>query len=345
MAHRYYGSTDDRTGSIQNSEQKRQEEKKRLRKRLSQNVTYCLLILFILFAFFISTSLLTFSAFPVFQTKSNQVELGDTSEGLNSSGVITIDDDVSTVELTLIQPLHDDGGLKVNILTSSTRPPLSFTTLKENIKIDVPLKGQFRAGCNILLYDEPIYLQHNSSLKYNITSSNDEVIKLCYFNNTSDYITFLTDYTFEYDSRFCFSIADGNATIEITINEASSYYFAIDTGGNTSISVDITIVRSYYNIKTLLELSSNKTHCSLAESFNFSCIIKICDGYLCDPTKNRYVIVETSHHVMLKYDTHITFHFKPTVRVILFSCSMFLELIAVAAALTMVYKLCKKSGM
>ena len=217
MAHRYYGSTDDRTGSIQNSEQKRQEE---LRKRLSQNVTYCLLILFILFAFFISTSLLTFSAFPVFQTKSNQVDLGDTSEGLNSSGVITIDDDVSTVKLTLIQPLRDDGGLKVNVLTSSTQPPLSFTTLKENIKIDVPLKGQFRAGCNILLYDEPIYLQHNSSLKYNITSSNDEVIKLCYFNNTSDYITFLTDYTFEYDSRFCFSIADGNATIEITINEA-----------------------------------------------------------------------------------------------------------------------------
>ncbi|XP_019860326.1 PREDICTED: uncharacterized protein LOC109588619 [Amphimedon queenslandica] len=339
MAHRSYHSwsyesRDNRTGSIQESEQKRP------RKRLSKNVPCCLFILFILLAFSTSASLLTFSAFPEFKTKSKQVDLGDISEGLNSFEVIAIDNNVSTVELTLIPPPHDD--VQVNILTSSTLPPLSFTTLKENLQISPLTKGHFRTGCNILSFDQPIYLQRGSSLKYNITSSNHEVInQLCYFSNTSDYITFLVDYTFKYVSKFCFNVS-GNAIIDITINDASPYYVAIDIGDNTNISLDITAIRFYYNTTMLQDLSSQ---CSLNESFNFSCIIKICDGYLCDPTKNRYVIVETSHHnIVLKYDAHSTFYFKPTVRLILFSCAVFLELIAVAIALTMVYKLCKKRG-
>ena len=59
----------------------------------------------------------------------------------------------------------------------------------------------------------------------------------------------------------------------------------------------------------------------------------ICDGYLCQRSTN-YIIVESSEHVTLKFDTFATFYATPTLRIILFSLSMFLELIGGVCVIT-----------
>lgn len=273
---------------------------------------------------------LSFSAFPVLETRSLLSEFGDISN--NGSGLIEVDSRVSAVEITLVQPrLRSD--LNVSIMASLSQPPISLTTLKTTIQIDAPLQKRFRAGCNCLSNDEPIYLLSNSSLQYNMDSHNRTVVnRLCFFDNSHEYTEFLTNYTFEPNSRshFCFNISGSSSAIVFTVNRSSLYYAAVDTPGNTDIFINMTIFRYYYDART--SASSLATACTLSDETS-SCVTSICDGYLCQHSTN-YIIVESSEHVTLKFDTFATFYVTPTLRIILFSLSMFLELIAGICVIT-----------
>ena len=256
-------------------------------------------------------------------------QFGDGS-GSNNSGLITLGANISYLKVTLKQTVLSD--VTVNISTSKNLPPVQSTTLsrvatygdinrqyKALPNLGNPDSVVFRIACNYLYGDMPIYLLPKSSLLY---STSAKINRLCVFINSKEYFHFLTDYNFGYNS-WCYNY---NNSL-ITIKEPSLYYVAIEISGNSTIVVNVTITRYYYDTSRL-HMSLNKT-CALSGT----CQITHCDGYL-SICSNKYLIIKAEKPVTLEYVPTVNFYFSHVTRIIFFT---FCLLTAMVALLCFIY--------
>lgn len=297
--------------------------------KINKKCSFFILIALIIVASFLASCLLVISAIPNFETQKSSLNFGDITR-YYSSGLITTDAGVSLVRLTLVRPLHAQ--LKVHILTSETNkpPPKAVATVSTDflpISTDSSETKFFRIGYNYLAYDEPVYLLPNSSLNYQLDTTNMTSTLLCIFNNSESYIQFVSELTNAEYPYQCFN-ATNNGTIQFNITEAAPYYVAIEVPGIVTVSGEVFVTRYYYNT-TSMDLSSKCSHPLSAH--NASCEIHICGGYIfkCNSQKKNYLIVQSTESVTLEYITFEKLLLTLTRRRVLFAVSMLVAFIVV----------------
>ena len=215
--------------------------------------------------------------------------LDNIGDVLRSSSLVTIDSSVSSVTITLIDPDY----VTADVYLSDTKP-------SEDIEYLLPVTlraSTFSNTFNYLGYDEPIYLLPGSKLIYNISVSSvfrtsKCPVRLHLYNNWLDY----TISSEAIATTPCLSV--GFNTIWIfNITESSTYYVGIETGNETIVTSNVSVVRVYYN-STVLESPSD---CSSPLTNNNSvCTVTTCDNVCNKP--DVYILVKPNSNVNISYD-------------------------------------------
>ena len=271
----------------------------------------------------IGTGLLLKSYTPN-QLITTSLKIGDEmSYNIYNPALIILDSSIASIVITLIDS-HDD---TVIVYTATTIPNKHMKYLPENT---IPeLSGPSRYNYNYFSADEPIYLQPQSILLYDllifISTHSNCPARLFLFTNEIEYMNFKNYKPYKGINTSCSLRHLMNDTINtiftLNITEPSLYYVAIEIDNGVSVTSNVSVVSVQYNITGL----ENPSECSQPLSPNNpSCKWTLCSEFICNrPT--TYALINPSSSVDVTYTTsNAKIHGNIAIMVFIFSLILFL---------------------
>lgn len=237
---------------------------------------------------------------PENQSKDYTIQFGGRPENY-SSGVIALDSSEISLSIVfhLIQPLYEQ--LRVNISLSMTKPSILVAIEDGHIDpISTTHSNQTlpRYGFNYLGYDQPVYLLPGSVLKYQLVTTNiTKFIQLCLFDSKKSYMGFLTGHI--QSSEQCTNVTKDNF-VQFDIPKTAPYYAAIEVHGETTVTGKVSANRAHYDT---VGMQLTDACPRLLSPDNRYCVAPLCNNTLCTSTKYKYVTLQSSESITMKYKT------------------------------------------
>ena len=249
----------------------------------------------------IGTALLVKSYTPT-QLITASLKIGDEmSYNIYNPALIILDSSISSVAITLIDP-HDDTAV---VYAATTIPNKQIKYLPENT---IPeLSGPSRYNYNYYSADEPIYLQSQSVLVYDllifISTHSNCPARLFLFNDIIQYMNFKNYKPYKGIHTSCSLRHLTNGTINtiftLNITEPSLFYVGIEIDDGVSVTSNVSVVSVQYDITGL----ESPSECSQPLSSNNPfCKWTVCNDFICNkPTS--YVLINPSSSVVITCTT------------------------------------------
>ena len=244
------------------------------------------------------------------------------SYNIYNPALIVLDSSIASVVITLIDP-QDETAV---IYTATTIPNKQINYLPENT---IPeLSGPSRYNYNYYSADEPIYLQPQSAIVYDLlifinTHSNCPA-RLFLFNNVIEYMNFKNYKPFKGTHTSCLlrHLMDHtiNTIFTLNITEPSLYYVGIEIDDGVSVTSNVSVVSVQYDITGL----ESPGMCSQPLSANNPfCKWTVCSDFMCNrPTS--YVLINPSSSVVITYSTsNAKIHGSISIIIFIFSLVLF----------------------
>ena len=184
------------------------------------------------------------------------------------------------------------------VYNTSTKPPIitNYLPKKEMIANDS------YSDYNYLGIGEPIYLLPGSKIIYSTkvtmakaNNSSSNIACIILFHNLIKFTDFITYGAHSEPNRHWFTAADTTAVLSWSFNitEESQYYVGIIVEEGVTVTSNVSIIRTYYDLSQLVP--ENTCIDSL------SCDITTCSSVICDES---YIIIETKNSTYVSYTAH-----------------------------------------
>ena len=219
-------------------------------------------------------------------SNSGYAYIGDSL--LNTSGIIKVNSSTETVNIAF--------DTRVNaVYNTSTKPPIitNYLPKKEMIANDS------YSDYNYLGIGEPIYLLPGSKIIYSTkvtmakaNNSSTNITCIILFHNLIRFTDFITYGAHSEPNRHYFVAANTTAVLSWSFNitEESQYYVGIAIADGVTVTSNVSIIRTYYDLSQL-----TPEHTCID---SLSCDITTCSSGNCDES---YIIIETKNSTYVSY--------------------------------------------
>ena len=181
------------------------------------------------------------------------------------------------------------------VYNTSTKPPIitNYLPKKEMIANDS------YSDYNYLGIGEPIYLLPGSKIIYSTkvtmakaNNSSTNITCIILFHNLIKFTDFIRDGVHSEPKEYCFVAANTTAVLSWSFNitEESQYYVGITVEEGVTVTSNVSIIRTYYDLSQL-----TPEHTCID---SLSCNITTCSSGNCDES---YLIIETKNSTYVSY--------------------------------------------
>ena len=219
-------------------------------------------------------------------SNSGYAYIGDSL--LNTSGIIKVNSSTETVNIAF--------DTRVNaVYNTSTKPPIITNYLPKKEMI----ANESYSDYNYLGMGEPIYLLPGSKIIYSTkvtmakaNNSSTNIACIMLFHNLIKFTDFITYRAHSESNRHRFTAADTTAVLSWSFNitEESQYYVGITVEEGVTVTSNVSIIRTYYDLS---QLTPENTCID-----SLSCDITTCSSGNCDES---YIIIETKNSTYVSY--------------------------------------------
>ena len=219
-------------------------------------------------------------------SNSGYAYIGDSL--LNTSGIIKVNSSTETVNIAF--------DTRVNaVYNTSTKPPIITNYLPKKEMI----ANESYSDYNYLGIGEPIYLLPGSKIIYSTkvtmakaNNSSTNIACIILFHNLIKFTDFIRDGAHSEPNRHCFIAANTTAVLSWSFNitEESQYYVGIIVEEGVTVTSNVSIIRTYYDLSQL-----TPEHTCID---SLSCDITTCSSVICDES---YLIIETKNSTYVSY--------------------------------------------
>ena len=221
-------------------------------------------------------------------SNSGYAYIGDSL--LNTSGIIKVNSSTETVNINVTFDTKVDA-----VYHTSTKPPIITNYLPEKEMI----ANESYSDYNYLGMGEPIYLLPGSKIIYitkvtiaKANNSSTNITCIILFHNLIRFTDFIGDGAHSEPNRHCFIAANTTAVLSWSFNitEESQYYVGITVEEGVTVTSNVSIIRTYYDLSQLTQ-----EHTCID---SLSCDITTCSSVICDES---YIIIETKNSTYVSY--------------------------------------------